>query len=181
MRSLILILGIIPAGAGLTPLRALFRTGSRDHPRGCGAHCRDPAPCRSARGSSPRVRGSLRLSSSGSSDGGIIPAGAGLTCVSSSFSSALRDHPRGCGAHFRQRSSGRRCRGSSPRVRGSPLQGQRLVCISGIIPAGAGLTHFVCLPLFVLWDHPRGCGAHLFCFGIIAFFTGSSPRVRGSH
>ena len=32
-------LGIIPAGAGLTTCSAARISASRDHPRGCGAHC----------------------------------------------------------------------------------------------------------------------------------------------
>ncbi len=51
----------------------------------------------------------------------------------------------------------------------------------GIIPAHAGHTASIDSPTIVRRDHPRTCGAYFFCFGIIAFFTGSSPHMRGIH
>ena len=52
------VVGIIPAGAGLTSRRVPMQNEPWDHPRGCGAHflkkCLDLFPV----GSSPRVRGS---------------------------------------------------------------------------------------------------------------------------
>ena len=72
------------------------------------------------------------------------------------------------------------CAGSSPRVRGSLTRIIRLPLVSGIIPAGAGLTSRMRRGRYRCRDHPRGCGAH---DGFTVFRPekwGSSPRVRGS-
>ena len=53
--------GIIPAHAGLTLGGTLLRALYRDHPRACGAHPRKRHWRSAAKGSSPRMRGSLLL------------------------------------------------------------------------------------------------------------------------
>ena len=173
-------LGIIPAGAGLTGKYIAVSRNCRDHPRGCGAHTVSVLDKQAAGGSSPRVRGSLSVSSNTGSVTGIIPAGAGLTRLSSHSQSACRDHPRGCGAHrlliFRILAR----RGSSPRVRGSRLAILADIARAGIIPAGAGLTISRAPATNSIRDHPRGCGAHLLDKFDFLDNQGSSPRVRGS-
>ena len=72
-------------------------------------------------GSSPRVRGSHIQVTYGFKPGGIIPAGAGLTFLPRNIASPFRDHPRGCGAHKALKYGDHFFKGSSPRVRGSPL------------------------------------------------------------
>ena len=70
--------------------------------------------------------------------------------------------------------------GSSPRVRGTPLnrylQGERM----RFIPACAGNTPPMpcCQAGFVV--HPRVCGEHTRGEGLIGPSDGSSPRVRGT-
>ena len=54
-----LLVGIIPAGAGLTSTSRKRRFATGDHPRGCGAHLTTAAGAAISTGSSPRVRGSL--------------------------------------------------------------------------------------------------------------------------
>ena len=71
--------GIIPAGAGLTPVNIVLQILNRDHPRGCGAHLYSFLLSFYSRGSSPRVRGSRRQLYTPRLRQGIIPAGAGLT------------------------------------------------------------------------------------------------------
>ena len=94
--------------------------------------------------------------------------------------SSLRDHPRGCGAHLLPQRRQLYCRGSSPRVRGSPRWRCDPVTLPGIIPAGAGLTG-VGSGVTKCWrDHPRGCGAHIEHPSCTLPCAGSSPRVRGS-
>ena len=92
-------IGIIPAGAGLTFRFKACRTMCGDHPRGCGAHLSQKANAAQQQGSSPRVRGSPEKLHKNDGNTGIIPAGAGLTIASPAHASAVRDHPRGCGAH----------------------------------------------------------------------------------
>ena len=90
------------------------------------------------------------------------------------------DHPRGCGAHGVVHCEECSERGSSPRVRGSLSSCLIVSSLSGIIPAGAGLTILPQSPPCQTGDHPRGCGAHLTISMTFMARTGSSPRVRGS-
>ena len=153
---------------------------SRDHPRACGAHlaCRRTKTRRV--GSSPRMRGSRRLSCWPAWLRGIIPAHAGLT-VSFCIAPLLdRDHPRACGAHWNQYGYSIAGWGSSPRMRGSPLYALILRFVSGIIPAHAGLTTRHAAAPRASGDHPRACGAHTCPFRHHAGCQGSSPRMRGS-
>ena len=153
-------IGIIPAGAGLTT------TSSTHLPR--------------SSGSSPRVRGSRLPCLALTSHTGIIPAGAGLTTALPELHRDSRDHPRGCGAHRTRRWPVVEQQGSSPRVRGSRRSAAGPQSRPGIIPAGAGLTRWLCVNAGCLWDHPRGCGAHQELHDLADIFLGSSPRVRGS-
>ena len=73
--------GIIPAHAGLTLTKVARILDLRDHPRACGAHVILPSNNQRRLGSSPRMRGSLRLLQGCHSLQGIIPAHAGLTTV----------------------------------------------------------------------------------------------------
>ena len=134
--------GIIPAGAGLTRYHVFARNRSGDHPRGCGAHRVTSTLRRICSGSSPRVRGSLDEVPSKYREAGIIPAGAGLTAQICRVGRPAGDHPRGCGAHWIPLPASPPCRGSSPRVRGSPHGNHRRAAQDGIIPAGAGLTSY---------------------------------------
>ena len=77
--QLVLLHGIIPAGAGLTGVFGLPSKADRDHPRGCGAHEMQKAKETGNPGSSPRVRGSPQQDINLVRRTGIIPAGAGLT------------------------------------------------------------------------------------------------------
>ena len=152
--------GIIPAGAGLTDWEDERNDRVQDHPRGCGAHKSTVPHCTLLTGSSPRVRGSHRHYKRHYALIGIIPAGAGLTTLSNVAMMIGRDHPRGCGAHLIIRGHKGAREGSSPRVRGSLLYPESRLFLSGIIPAGAGLTIALFLLISKRRDHPRGCGAH---------------------
>ena len=70
--------------------------------------------------------------------------------------------------------------GSSPRMRGSPVDVRKAKDGGGIIPAHAGLTLCLYYTTCALRDHPRACGAH--CEGCDGTHCkqGSSPRMRGS-
>ena len=110
----------------------------------------------------------------------IIPAHAGLTNRFGPGFYQSRDHPRACGAHCNAFDLVRIHKGSSPRMRGSPLRLIWLIPCGGIIPAHAGLT---CLDRWfrnVAEDHPRACGAHGQYYGKAGVYGGSSPRMRGS-
>ena len=71
--------GIIPADAGSTGSCGRHRRSSRDHPRGCGEHCRLVVLVLYWSGSSPRMRGAHWWVLSRAVWLRIIPADAGST------------------------------------------------------------------------------------------------------
>ena len=71
--------GIIPACAGNTNQSERHSLQHRDHPRVCGEHCGRILKGSNARGSSPRVRGTLTTTPTNRRGRGIIPACAGNT------------------------------------------------------------------------------------------------------
>ena len=173
-------IGIIPAHAGLTHFRKNYTEGPRDHPRACGAHVSRTLPAELRKGSSPRMRGSQLPAALPVRLIGIIPAHAGLTTTGTSNDPVVRDHPRACGAHLKHHSDALLTEGSSPRMRGSPLQPVWMTRQTGIIPAHAGLTPAGSLHHAVGRDHPRACGAHQTGIDLTKQKMGSSPRMRGS-
>ena len=176
----VVIVGIIPAHAGLT---VFFMGGGgqkRDHPRACGAHLHLHDLHLLIEGSSPRMRGSLIPLSYRLDLTGIIPAHAGLTCHPRRRHLSTRDHPRACGAHCSRCTACTMNRGSSPRMRGSLICIVGMCRIIGIIPAHAGLTSIHRQKENAERDHPRACGAHHLNAERSGNQQGSSPRMRGS-
>ena len=90
------------------------------------------------------------------------------------------DHPRVCGEHDAVPELSACDSGSSPRMRGTPTQGQYFEYISGIIPAYAGNTRNVYEMRYVVRDHPRVCGEHQQLQPTASLWAGSSPRMRGT-
>ena len=71
---------------------------------------------------------------------GIIPAYAGSTTQKGISWTLVRDHPRVCGEHDTERNIMDFSKGSSPRMRGAPLEDMWPALYRGIIPAYAGST-----------------------------------------
>ena len=136
--AVIVVDGIIPAGAGRSETTAGRGARGRDHPRGCGEKGRPAGVDLAALGSSPRVRGEDGQSCALVNLHGIIPAGAGRSGRCRRALPRPGDHPRGCGE--KRGGAGRfgRCGGSSPRVRGEVDTRGLGRGGGGIIPAGAG-------------------------------------------
>ena len=111
---------------------------------------------------------------------GIIPACAGNTQTRQTRHPKQWDHPRVCGEHPTRRRTGPTAPGSSPRVRGTPLEGLKPFLGAGIIPACAGNTVRGHDLVVHHRDHPRVCGEHWAVFRAIMRLAGSSPRVRGT-
>ena len=109
----------------------------------------------------------------------IIPARAGPTMSAHTFCLSYSDHPRSCGANGHIEAAAQPGRGSSPLVRGQLVQGGELGETIRIIPARAGPTFASPNTVSIIADHPRSCGANMWCavFGIRSI--GSSPLVRG--
>ena len=173
--------GIIPADAGSTSLIYPAYIVFGDHPRGCGEHPDTSQRMTAKRGSSPRMRGAPLGGYRGYCSPGIIPADAGSTFRRQRPIAVVKDHPRGCGEHWRIPLSWLLIRGSSPRMRGAQCKSKGLDVISRIIPADAGSTADSAHTTRHDRDHPRGCGEHIAGSINPMLQYGSSPRMRGAH
>ena len=112
---------LIPACAGKTG-RSSSNTGNRRaHPRVCGENQHVSTDMSRAAGSSPRVRGKRRAGVPDGARVGLIPACAGKTRWASMRAAAMRAHPRVCGENFTVAFFRALLMGSSPRVRGNPV------------------------------------------------------------
>ena len=85
-----------------------------------------------------------------------------------------------CGEHGTPTNTNDTPKGSSPRVRGTPLSIGNAGEWRGIIPACAGNTGWRPACRRGGWDHPRVCGEHLKDHTSHSWMAGSSPRVRGT-
>ena len=132
--------GIIPAYAGNTTSRAAPCPDAWDHPRVCGEHTGVGAANVTAKGSSPRMRGTPVLRGIRTQGGRIIPAYAGNTIASCAGESIESDHPRVCGEHPYRIIPIPEDMGSSPRMRGTLRHRRCRAGYRGIIPAYAGNT-----------------------------------------
>ena len=153
--------GIIPAYAGSTPVfQAVGRDGPLDHPRVCGEHPSFRLTHDVVAGSSPRMRGALKLSEAEALASRIIPAYAGSTTLVTVVITQLM--------------------GSSPRMRGARSYHLQITAKGGIIPAYAGSTGSRTTGRPSRRDHPRVCGEHRPQAIQVQYESGSSPRMRGA-
>ena len=152
--------GIIPARAGFTRPHFTQLIARTDHPRSRGVY----TPCRargtSSGGSSPLARGLLTVRGEVRDTGGIIPARAGFTYPGRTTTSAIGDHPRSRGVYAKPVSDLSGKPGSSPLARGLLLVTFHSHDGVGIIPARAGFTLSMRVPLSLLPDHPRSRGVY---------------------
>ena len=151
--------GLIPACAGKTSVRSIARPRTPAHPRVCGENY----------GKANTVATPPRL----------IPACAGKTPRTQYRGSECRAHPRVCGENTPFEALTLSSHGSSPRVRGKPAHNAPGGRNSRLIPACAGKTMMPPPPSPPRSAHPRVCGENLPIRMGRAWFTGSSPRVRG--
>ena len=141
-------LRIIPAYAGQTCHRGIFRNPDQDHPRIRGTNqLYDRRKARTA-GSSPHTRDKQYFSLFPLSSIGIIPAYAGQTKDLVPVLSAVEDHPR---------------------IRGTNSSVSSITRMpSWIIPAYAGQTNTYLIPVKLKRDHPRIRGTN----------TKRSPKIK---
>ena len=195
------VLRFIPACAGNAPSRS--EDGAQAvHPRVCGERrtcgeprsrrCRFIPACagnaaRSAsrlrwpRGSSPRVRGTLRQRCLAKCLGPVHPRVCGERAMRRDFEMIEPVHPRVCGERTCGSRAAAAITGSSPRVRGtlnddrvSPRTSPVHPRVCGERPS-FGIVHRTSLPV-----HPRVCGERAPSIVCTASIVGSSPRVRGT-
>ena len=129
---------IIPAPAGNAFSATPRHCRLADHPRACGERYSDDPNSENKVGSSPRLRGTLRRTSSCPREARIIPAPAGNACSRVSTRTRITDHPRACGERTLANFMTIRVAGSSPRLRGTRASLNPREPTSRIIPAPAG-------------------------------------------
>ena len=132
------------------------------------------------RGSSPRVRGTLRAHRRAPYESRIIPACAGNAFPAPAAPPYSTDHPRVCGERWRAAAVPVPAPGSSPRVRGTRRFQLRRRDSRRIIPACAGNASAASCSTRTGPDHPRVCGERTAPVSREAPVIGSSPRVRGT-
>ena len=126
------------------------------------------------------MRGALRQVFGYRAAARIIPADAGSTPGLQGGDGFGQDHPRGCGEHPRVTLVGMTAGGSSPRMRGAPIELGIHFASVRIIPADAGSTDRRITILLQTKDHPRGCGEHGLAWRVLDAQYGSSLRMRGA-
>ena len=171
---------IIPAHAGNSFPHCDDPMTATDHPRACGELFVDDAPAVVAVGSSPRMRGTPAVPPKCHGCRRIIPAHAGNSPSESTASCAAADHHRACGELLTEGQTPTGSDGSSPRMRGTHLPGERKQPLYRIIPAHAGNSNTEGTNLRGLPDHPRACGELFNTPFWKTSSAGSSPRMRGT-
>ena len=92
---------------------------------------------------------------------GLIPARAGKTRSPVAVAKSLAAHPRACGENATLAPIFSLMSGSSPRVRGKPLDKFVHFGNAGLIPARAGKTCPLVGGIFIVSAHPRACGENI--------------------
>ena len=111
--------------------------------------------------------------------GGITPAYAGKSELSSALPVSWRDHPRVCGEKKKMNMRKDKRMGSPPRMRGKEFEEGLRQNEQGITPAYAGKSYTAALALAVSRDHPRVCGEKAVADTKSTSIKGSPPRMRG--
>ena len=170
----------IPASAGNATAPGRSVTGAPVHPRECGERTDSLKSISQPAGSSPRVRGTRKPRSPPPASCRFIPASAGNAAAVLQRQQIARVHPRECGERHRRTLQQRQRRGSSPRVRGTLRERDRLAHHYRFIPASAGNAPALTGLAAPRTVHPRECGERLGSAKPVPSNTGSSPRVRGT-
>ena len=135
---------------------------------------------RASAGSSPRMRGTPTVATAAKTIARLIPTYAGNTPKRSSSSFSHRAHPHVCGEHGHRMGCRSGCRGSSPRMRGTPFRVAISSLKAGLIPTYAGNTCSGAVFGGAPGAHPHVCGEHMTETVIDTAPEGSSPRMRGT-
>ena len=88
-------------------------------------------------------------------------------------------HPRACGENSTVKCMATSFWGSSPRMRGKLIQGDKRLTARGLIPAHAGKTEWSLAGATAHPAHPRACGENPPFEFLLGGGAGSSPRMRG--
>ncbi len=170
----------IPACAGNATANCLSTARNAVHPRVCGEREIRQVQKIGRGGSSPRVRGTPPLVQALNIRIRFIPACAGNAASLPANCFLTSVHPRVCGERRISFVGDNTTRGSSPRVRGTHINGTIGLIQDRFIPACAGNASTVNAEDKRRSVHPRVCGERCAKHKYIARFCGSSPRVRGT-
>ena len=132
-----------------------------------------------APGSSPLTRGKLLLLLLGSRGGRLIPAHAGKTSSSRTWSGRWTAHPRSRGENIRPIGFASIAAGSSPLTRGKRSNGRSRRHRGRLIPAHAGKTVAIEGGSLTYKAHPRSRGENAGVGELAERGAGSSPLTRG--
>ena len=150
----------IPACAGNAAGRSAGRIPPPVHPRVCGERLIDGQTTPTTRGSSPRVRGTLRGKCRSVGISRFIPACAGNALFDRACAVVVAVHPRVCGERY--------------------TDSIFILLRCWFIPACAGNASRTAAARAPRTVHPRVCGERLVSGHDHYRIAGSSPRVRGT-
>ena len=150
------------------------------HPRVCGEQGGHGGVGLCRRGSSPRVRGTVKPDCVAHRLLRFIPACAGNSRICAGNGRAAAVHPRVCGEQRASPSLRVMRTGSSPRVRGTDGVARQPCAGERFIPACAGNSPGSRVRRAGRTVHPRVCGEQTEEDGGALSSIGSSPRVRGT-
>ena len=169
----------IPARAGEATGGNSRTTPAWVHPRACGGSEHEIGGHVGLLGTSPRVRGKPDLGMRVSAKLRYIPARAGEAFAKSRTATLQRVHPRACGGSLQLPEELFGVVGTSPRVRGKPLEAADRRALERYIPARAGEARTPAACARSRAVHPRACGGSPSVACVSASRAGTSPRVRG--
>ena len=151
---------VVPARAGVIPMRHPRPAGSWGRPRPRGGHPLDRAQTRRLPPSSPPARGSSAAPGAPGRRSSVVPARAGVIRKSRCCGGRTCRRPRPRGGHPRSRRPGRGRRGSSPPARGSSRLDRLALRPEGVVPARAGVIRVLCAHSLASASRPRPRGGH---------------------
>ena len=172
-------LRLISAHAGKTGTSWSFCRPRPAHPRSRGENQVDGRITCAHSGSSPLTRGKRRSRRVIPTCLGLIPAHAGKTTPQQGLHATPRAHPRSRGENTIKPLARERLQGSSPLTRGKPSPKWISPLGLRLIPAHAGKTIRLRVPLSSRRAHPRSRGENAMAKGKISAEEGSSPLTRG--
>ncbi len=170
----------IPAHAGNRTQPPRCAACSAVHPRACGEQKSFGGGNREDGGSSPRMWGTDQPANNESVATRFIPAHAGNSLSPRPTWLLPAVHPRACGEQRLTRFMEFVNCGSSPRMRGTAHRHSLPRPVVRFIPAHAGNSRATQRQLQRHTVHPRACGEQHTSATRHGFWTGSSPRMRGT-
>ncbi len=161
------------SGHGRSPRAAFW-----DHLRACGEQNVRFQSYEEGRGSSPRMRRTVRHDPLAHLVGGIISAHAENSGARPMHPEWARDHLRACGEQVEIEAVGGALAGSSPRMRRTARLEPHLRTVHRIISAHAENSVIAARNSAAVGDHLRACGEQYGMLFLKSCFEGSSPRMR---